>query len=112
MGSAIVGTKKLFRRAFQPFLNEALMRQANFNEHLMNWAHAMHREVRTLESATLAVQSRLDGRVRALEDRLARMEAEVAASRAQSPVDGGNTVATASLAGTSEVNGRASRVAR
>jgi hypothetical protein len=110
VGPAVVNAKKLFRRVFQPFVNEALMRQTYFNEHLIDWAHAVHREFRSLESAALAVQSRMDGRVRALEERLARMEAEMA-SHARTPVGGGGTAVTTSLAETSEENGRASRSA-
>lgn len=110
VGPAVVNAKKVFRRVFQPFVNEALMRQTHFNEHLLDWAHAVHREFRTLESAALAVQSRLDGRVRALEDRIAQLEAE-AAKQARSQAGGGNTVSTASSAETSEANGRASRAA-
>lgn len=99
VGPTVVGAKKLFRRVFQPFVNEALLGQTHFNERLIDWAHAVHRELRTLESAALAVQTRLDGRVRALEDRIARLEAEK------------NPVATTSLVGTSEANGRGSRSA-
>lgn len=74
VGRAVVAAKQAFRSAFQPFLNEALRKQAEFNETLAQWAQAVTRAVVRQEAEAEAFREQVEGRLRALEQ--ARAEGE------------------------------------
>lgn len=77
IGPLMVATKKSFRLLFQPVINELFRKQAQFNDELLGWAHAMYRDLKSLESATVAVRSSMDVRVRKLEEQLAVMQKQL-----------------------------------
>lgn len=75
LGPAIVAAKMTFRRAFQPFINEVLGRQTQFNEELIVWGRALTRDVEALERSMTALRTSLDLRLSRLEGAVARLEA-------------------------------------
>lgn len=80
LGPAIVAAKKTFRRAFQPFINEVLGRQTQFNEELIAWGRAITRDVEALERSMTALRTILDLRLSRLEATVARVEGQASTS--------------------------------
>lgn len=76
IGPSLVTAKKLFRVAFQPFINELMRKQAQFNESLIALTYAMYRDLRSTESAMQAMGAGLQARIRKLEEAVARLEAQ------------------------------------
>jgi hypothetical protein len=74
IGTLVVGVKRGFRRAAQPFINEIMNRQARFNEELLEWGRALTRDVESLERSMMALRSSLDLRLARLEALAARVE--------------------------------------
>jgi len=75
VGPAIVAAKRTFRRAFQPFINEVLGRQTQFNEETIVWGRALTRDVEALERSMTALRTSIDLRLSRLEAAVARLEA-------------------------------------
>lgn len=74
IGAALVMAKKGFRKSFQPFLNEALRKQALFNEAALDTFKSLYRELSSLESAVLAFRTSNDLRLRHLEEKLSALQ--------------------------------------
>lgn len=69
IGPALVSAKRSFRLVAQPFINEVLRRQVEFNEAILNGLAQLHEQ--------LQAQARAQALWRAdMEERMARLEAE------------------------------------
>lgn len=77
-GQLIVSAKRVFRGAFQPFINEVLRKQTGFNEVLVRGLDLLSRDIRSLERAMVSTRHGLDGRVRRLEEELAQLRLQLA----------------------------------
>lgn len=74
VGPALVAAKRSFRAVFQPFINEVLRRQVEFNESLLNSLAVIYEQVR------VQAQTQVLWR-RELEERLEQLETKVASAR-------------------------------
>jgi hypothetical protein len=74
VGAALVLAKKGFRKSLQPFLNEALRKQALFNDAALDTFKSLYRELASLESAVLAFRTASDVRIRKLEDAVSSLQ--------------------------------------
>lgn len=79
-GLALVVSKRVFRRVFQPFINEALRKQVEFNESILDALATLH-DVQREHSRTQATWRQ------ELERRLARIEAAAERAAAHAPSD-------------------------
>ncbi len=84
LGPGLVLAKKTYRKLFQPFINELMRKQAQFNEHLVSFGYAVYRDLRSTDSAAQAMVAGLQVRIRRLEEAVTRLEARLPA-----PVDKG-----------------------
>lgn len=80
-GPAIVVAKELFRRSLQPFINETLRKQSEFNTALIRWAEETNARVESLESEA-AMRAAEQAARRAAEE-AARLAAEEALKAAE-----------------------------
>lgn len=74
VGGLVIAAKETFRTAFQPFINEMLRRQVEFNESIVEALITIHDQLQ------LAAQTN-DLRRAALETRIAALEAQLRAQR-------------------------------
>ncbi len=74
LGQVIVISKKVFRKMGQPFLNEALRKQALFNETLVPWVEHVQRRLSLMDDSVSALRHGTDARLRQLEERMKHLE--------------------------------------
>jgi hypothetical protein len=74
VGPVLVGVKRGFRRAFQPFINDLLDRQTRFNEEMIAWGRALTRDVESVERSLVAMRTGIDLRLSRLEAIVERLE--------------------------------------
>lgn len=79
-GPAVVAAKELFRHSFQPFINEALRKQSEFNSALIRWADEVNARIGALETA--AAKKAAEEEARRLAEEAAKKAAEEAARKA------------------------------
>lgn len=80
IGPLVVGFKKVFRMLAQPMINEALNKQAVFNDELIRWTAAVVADFEAAERSMLAARLGLEVRMNRLDAVIARLEKTNAAT--------------------------------
>jgi predicted RecB family endonuclease len=78
VGKVVVASKKAFRLTLQPFVNELLRKQAEFNETAIETLKVLASEISSLESAVLSFRAGQDARIKQLEAEVERLRGIVA----------------------------------
>jgi len=68
IGPVLVAAKRTFRFAFQPFINEVLRRQVEFNEALLTSLAALYEQVRVNARTQALWRKEVEERLKALEE--------------------------------------------
>lgn len=76
VGPALVAAKRTFRAVFQPFINEVLRRQVEFNESILNALAVMYEESRVQSRTQALWRDAIEARLDALERRSSSGAAE------------------------------------
>ncbi len=83
LGRLIVASKTVFRKSFQPYINELLGTQVQFNETAVKVAEAVYRDLGSLEGGILAMRASTNRRISALEAEVRELQQELALLREQ-----------------------------
>lgn len=74
VGPVLVAAKRTFRLAFQPFINEVLRRQVEFNESILGSLALIYEQVRVNARTQALHREELEARLRAIEEKLAKAQ--------------------------------------
>jgi hypothetical protein len=83
VGRLIVAGKKAFRTGFQPFINEVLNKQAQFNEAAVHLSQAIYRDFSSLEGGVLAMREAQNRRIAQLEADVRSLQQELTELRSK-----------------------------
>lgn len=72
VGPVLVAAKRAFRLAFQPFINEVLRRQVEFNESILGSLALIYEQVRVNARTQALQREELEARLRAMEEQLGK----------------------------------------
>jgi len=85
LGTVIVMFKKAFRLLAQPLLNEALKKQATFNQEVVDWSRAVTQDIEAVERSMLAMRTGLEIRMSRLDAAIARLEKNASTAPVAAP---------------------------